>query len=130
VAGAIGVGIAIPPVASFSDVNIALGTVTSQLQSIKSTATTSLANLSGTSGGSIAYAMPLTGATLKVFIAYVDLYKNSTATAQQIIFSTAFSHTPILLHDDTGGATITAFQITLPVNMVSTATGWIIVIGF
>src|SRR5690242_16045086 len=98
-ASAVGVGVAIPPVASFSDVNLAFSTVAKALSTIKTATANAINVLGGTSGGTFSYAEPDTGATLKIALGYLNAYENATTTPQQVIFGTAFTHPPFVVVD-------------------------------
>lgn len=126
----IGIAVTVPPVASFTETNMALSTVTAALTAIKSTSNSQLTVLGGTTQGAFRWAMPLIGTTGKLFIGYLDVYENTTAVAQVVSFPTPFVYSPFILHDDSGGATVSTTQLTLPANMVATKTGWIFVLGF
>jgi hypothetical protein len=86
--------------------------------------------LTGTTAGIAAVSQPFRGAAYKKVVVYLGGYNNTTATAQTITFPRAFTHTPYLARDDSGGATVTADTLTLPASMAAAKTGWIVVEGF
>ena len=87
--------------------------------------------LTGTTAGSVVWSQPEQGSAYKKFVAFANGYENTTATAQTITFSTAFTETPIILGNSTG-MTLTASTttLTLPASMSATATGMIIIEGY
>lgn len=86
--------------------------------------------LNGTTVGTAIWAQPFTGSAFKKVIVNLQGYENTTATAQTITFPTAFTQTPYLAHDDSGGATVSTSTLTLPASMGATKTGWIVVEGY
>jgi len=92
---------------------------------------TSQNTLTGTTAGSIIWSQPLQGSALKLVILYASGYENTTATAQSITFTTAFTNTPATLVNTTGMTiTVSATRVTLPASMTAAATGWIIIAGY
>jgi hypothetical protein len=87
--------------------------------------------LTGTTAGSVVWSQPEQGSAYKKFVAFANGYENTTATAQTVTFSTAFTNTPIIIGNSTG-MTITASTttLTLPASMSTTASGMIIIEGY
>ena len=91
-----------------------------------------LTTLTGTTSGSIIWAMPLQGSSYKYFIAFFNAYENNTTTNQTINFPTAFTQSPVLSNSVAGltvTATTTQLTVVAPDN-TSTYSGWVIVEGF
>ncbi len=86
--------------------------------------------LTGTTAGTVTYYEPIRQAGLKVFVAYLNGYRNSTATAQTITFPQAFTDSPQILQDATAGASVSATTLTLPASMGAIVSGWLYVVGF
>lgn len=90
----------------------------------------STTTLAGTTAGQAVWVQPFVTATYKQLIVWLNGYQNNTVTAQTIVFPTPFLHAPYLAHDDSGGSTVSATQLTLPISMATTKTGWVVVEGF
>lgn len=86
--------------------------------------------LAGTTAGSAISSQPDQGTSYKKFLVYLSGYENTTATAQTIDYPTAFTNTPKIVVDDSGGATVSTTTLTLPSSMSGTKTGWIILEGY
>lgn len=84
--------------------------------------------LAGTSGGSFIWVQDNQG-TGKRFIGRFQTYENTTATAQTITFPTAFTYTPHIVYDASGGASVSTTTLTLPASMGSAVSGVITVEG-
>ena len=85
----------------------------------------------GTSGGSIIWAMPERGLSTKRVLAYFKDYENDTTTNQTITFPTAYTYTPAVATNTTGltvSASTTALTITAP-NSTTTYSGVVEVVG-
>ena len=86
--------------------------------------------LNGTTSGTISYNMIEQGSAYKKVMLIFNGYENTTATAQTIAFSTAFSQANVIVANSTGTApTLSLSSLTLPTNMSSTASGVIIIEG-
>lgn len=85
--------------------------------------------VNGTSGTATA-AQPFATTYYKKVIVNLAGYKNTGGTSQTITFSTPFTNTPYLAHDDSGGSTATTTTLTLPNTMAVAKTGWIVVEGY
>ncbi|GEM_PF-3119351 len=92
----------------------------------------STTTLNGTTAGSAIYHQLFAGNSLKMFFVYLSGYQNNTGIAQTIPMGTNFSHQAKILVDDSGGATVDnpTTTLTLPINMASAKTGWIVLIGW
>lgn len=124
--------ITVPPALGFGAVNLALGSLSARVANLEKTTTSSgtTSTLQGTTSGAIQYVNNALATFGSIFLAYLNAYENTTTAAQVITFDTPFTVTPLLLHDDSGGATVSATGLTLPASMVSPVTGWIVIVGF
>jgi hypothetical protein len=87
-------------------------------------------SLAGTTAGTAVSVMPFQDPNYKKMVVELTGYENTTGTAQTIAFPTAFTAAPVIVHDDSGGASVSTTTLTLPASMGATKTGWIIVEGF
>ncbi len=88
--------------------------------------------LSGTTAGTVVWSQPFQGGSMKRVLLYFNGYENDTSTAQTIVFSTAFSFSPMVTNSVTG-LTVTATTTTLTIvapNNTQLYSGWIIVEGY
>ena len=88
------------------------------------------ASLSGTTAGTAVSQFAEFSVTYKRFMVRLSGYENTTATAQTITFPYAFTNAPAIMHDDSGGSSVSATTLTLPASMGSTKTGWIVLEGY
>lgn len=88
--------------------------------------------LSGTTAGSLVYAMPFQGTAFKKFVGYFSGYENNTATNQTVTFPIAFTNPPVVTANNSGltvSITATVLTITAP-NNTTLFNGNIIIEGF
>ena len=86
--------------------------------------------LNGTTAGTAISYMAVASAPYKKFLVYLNGYENTTGTHQTITFPNPFAHTPAIMKDDSGGASVSSTVLTLPSSMGSTKTGYIILEGY
>lgn len=86
--------------------------------------------LTGTTAGTVASSQSGVTPWDKRFVAYLNGYRNATATAQTITFVNTYNHPPAVLKDDTGASTASTKKLTLPASMPSPVTGYIILEGY
>lgn len=91
---------------------------------------TASTTLTGTTAGTIVWSQPEQGTSIKAFIANAIGYENATGAAQTISFPTAFTHTPIIVGNDTGMVlTVSTTTLTLPTGMGGVVNGNIYIVG-
>ena len=86
--------------------------------------------LKGTTAGTAVWSQPGQDSSSKRVLVYLNGYENATATAQTITYPVAFTNTPKITSDDSGGSSASTTALTLPASMGTTKTGWIIVEGY
>lgn len=101
--------------------------MTSFVEEVGSTYT--LASLTGTTAGTASSGFDRFDVTDKRFKVFLNGYENTSGTSQTITFPYPFALTPAVVHDDSGGATVSTTAVTLPHSMGSTKTGWILIEG-
>ena len=86
--------------------------------------------LNGTTAGTAVWSQPAMDSSWKRFLVFLSGYENTTATAQTITYPIAFTNTPKVTSDDSGGSSASTTTLTLPASMSATKTGWVIVEGY
>jgi hypothetical protein len=86
--------------------------------------------LNGTTAGTAVWSQPAMDSSVKKIVVFLNGYENTTATAQTITYPVAFTNTPKITSDDSGGSTASTTTLTLPASMSATKTGWVIVEGY
>jgi hypothetical protein len=86
--------------------------------------------LKGTTAGTAVWSQPGQDSSWKRFLVYLNGYENTTTKAQTITYPVAFTNRPRITSDDSGGATASTTDLTLPASMGATKTGWVIVEGY
>lgn len=87
-------------------------------------------SLSGTTAGSVTWAMVEQGSAYKKFVAALDGYENTSATAQTITFPTAFAAQASVTSEPSGfGSTASKTTLTLPSSMSGAVSGVLVVEG-
>lgn len=86
--------------------------------------------LNGTTAGTLTWAEIFRFTSYKKFIAFANGYENTTGVAQTVTFPVAYTQTPQFTLNITPAATVSTTTLTLPINMVGTTSGLIIVEGY
>jgi hypothetical protein len=86
--------------------------------------------LNGTTAGTAVWSQPAMDSSVKKVVVFLSGYENTTTTAQTIAYPVAFTNTPKITADDSGGSTASRTALTLPASMSATKTGWVIVEGY
>ena len=86
--------------------------------------------LTGTTLGTVTWAQIFRFVSYKVFVAFFNGYENTTGVAQTIVFPTANTQTPIFVANITPACTVSTTTLTLPINMVATTSGFVLVEGY
>ena len=90
--------------------------------------------VTGTTAGSAVWSQPFQGASYKKVIIVLLGYENTTATAQTVTYTTAFTETPSVVNNGTGltiaQSTATKTTFSLPDSMTAVASGTISIEGY
>lgn len=88
-------------------------------------------SLSGTTSGNVISSMPIQANTYKKFVAFFNAYENANLTvAQTISYPTAFTQTPVITINIDPQCTTNTTVLTLPIGMIATISGFVIVEGY
>ena len=86
--------------------------------------------VNGTTAGTAVWSQPAMDSSVKKIMVFLSGYENTTAIAQTITYPVAFTNTPKITADDSGGSSALTTTLTLPASMSAAKTGWVIVEGY
>lgn len=86
--------------------------------------------LAGTTAGTVVSSQPVVTAGYKKFLAYLNGYENTTATAQSVTYPVAFTAVAAVTFAGVTGSTASLTALTLPASMTAAASGLIVVEGY
>ena len=89
-----------------------------------------LTTLTGTSGGSATWSMPLQSTGYKRVLVRLETYWNAGVVPQTVEFPVEFTAEPVILIDASRCASASVSGLSLPTAMCSPVTGWIVIEGY
>lgn len=86
--------------------------------------------ITGTTAGTAVCSNPWQTAAYKEALCFLNGYQNATGVAQGYNFATAFSNNPVFTANSVPPAATSTTTMSLPTNMTTSETGWIILEGY